>query len=81
MESEIEVTVGDLRGATLYTTTLDYTTRGLAQSIKLPEHLDTGLYLHQTHKASKGRASGWWWSVWLVTFITGRIPSGVRWSR
>ncbi|HAP58698.1 MAG TPA: hypothetical protein DCR93_04010, partial [Cytophagales bacterium] len=44
-EESLTLEVRDLRGALLYTETVDPATRGLKQSVKLPEHLETGLYM------------------------------------
>ncbi|MEL6538950.1 MAG: T9SS type A sorting domain-containing protein, partial [Bacteroidota bacterium] len=44
-DENLTLEVRDLRGALLYTETVDATTRGLQQSVKLPEHLETGLYM------------------------------------
>ncbi|HAA12923.1 MAG TPA: hypothetical protein DCE41_15015, partial [Cytophagales bacterium] len=46
-EEHLTVEIRDLRGALLHTETLDATSRGLQQSVQLPTHLQSGLYLLQ----------------------------------
>ncbi|HAA16067.1 MAG TPA: hypothetical protein DCE41_31925, partial [Cytophagales bacterium] len=52
-EADVSLEVRDLRGVLIHSEALDVTTRDLQQTVKLPGHLETGMYLLQVSQGSQ----------------------------